>query len=312
MKDRMKRVGVVKEYVGYKYILSVIALTAIYFFAGKIGLSLAYLNNSASPVWPPVAISLAALVLFGYRFWPGVFAGAFLVNMTITPSIITSLSIALGNSLEALIGAYILLQFGQGREVFNKVKTTWLFFLVALLVPIISAGIGVTSLILGNFAEPSQFFSIILTWWIGNVIGLMVLFPIIITWYNGTPIKVDRERYLEIAIAFLLLICISLVVFVGWPIEISKSTPLKFLCFPPILWIAFRSCLRFTSLAVFITSAIAIGGTIAKLSVFNISQVNSALIFLQIYVGVISITLMLISACIVEYKLKIRGLRRKN
>ena len=57
-------------------------LAVIYFIAGKFGLMLASLHASASPVWPPAGIALAGSLLLGYRAWPAIFIGAFLVNVT--------------------------------------------------------------------------------------------------------------------------------------------------------------------------------------------------------------------------------------
>src|SRR2546425_1017245 len=92
-----------------------VILAAIYFFSGKFGLSLAFLNRSASPVWPPTGIALAAQLLFGYRLWPGILLGAFLVNLTTQGTIATTLSIAVGNTLEALAGAWLVNRFAKGR-----------------------------------------------------------------------------------------------------------------------------------------------------------------------------------------------------
>ena len=47
-------------------------LSVAYVAAGKLGLSLAFVNASASAVWPPTGIALAALILFGLRAWPAV------------------------------------------------------------------------------------------------------------------------------------------------------------------------------------------------------------------------------------------------
>jgi integral membrane sensor domain MASE1 len=79
-------------------------LAIIYFVAGKLGLMLASLHASASPVWPPAGIALAALLLLGYRAWPAIFVGAFLVNVTTAGNVATSFAIATGNTLEALVG----------------------------------------------------------------------------------------------------------------------------------------------------------------------------------------------------------------
>ena len=67
------------------------ALALIYFVAGKLALQLAFVNASASPVWPPAGIALAALLLLGYRVWPAIFVGAFFVNVLTAGSIFTSL-----------------------------------------------------------------------------------------------------------------------------------------------------------------------------------------------------------------------------
>src|SRR5262245_34347736 len=79
-------------------------LAVIYFIAGKLGLMLASLHSSASPVWPPAGIALAALLLLGYRAWPAIFIGALLVNVTTAGNVATSVAIATGNTLEGFLG----------------------------------------------------------------------------------------------------------------------------------------------------------------------------------------------------------------
>jgi integral membrane sensor domain MASE1 len=87
-------------------------LAIVYVIAGKLGLMLASLHASASPVWPPAGIALAALLLFGYRVWGAIFIGAFLVNVTTAGNAATSFAIAVGNTLEALVGAWLVNRFG--------------------------------------------------------------------------------------------------------------------------------------------------------------------------------------------------------
>src|SRR4030095_1563674 len=89
-------------------------LAIIYFVAGKLGLMLASLHASASPVWPPAGIALAALLFLGYRAAPGIFIGAFLVNVTTAGNVATSFAIATGNTLEALVGAWLVNRFAGG------------------------------------------------------------------------------------------------------------------------------------------------------------------------------------------------------
>src|SRR5712675_475943 len=92
----------------------------IYVIAGKIGLNLASLHASASPVWPPAGIGLAAILLLGYRAWPAIFVGAFLVNLTTAGDIATSVAIATGNTVEAIAGAWLVNRFAGGKNVFDS------------------------------------------------------------------------------------------------------------------------------------------------------------------------------------------------
>src|SRR5262249_22255163 len=121
-------------------------LAVIYFIAGKLGLMLASLHASASPVWPPAGIALAALLLLGYRAWPGIFIGAFLVNVTTAGNVATSFAIATGNTLEAVVGAWLVNRFAGGTNVFNRSQGVFKFALAAGVSSIISPTFGVTSL----------------------------------------------------------------------------------------------------------------------------------------------------------------------
>src|SRR5207237_10852762 len=114
-----------------------------YFIAGKLGVMLASLHASASPVWPPAGIALAALLLLGYRAWPAIFIGAFLVNVTTAGNVATSFAIATGNTLEALVGAWLVNRFAGGTNVFDRLLGVFKFAIAAGFSAIISSALGV-------------------------------------------------------------------------------------------------------------------------------------------------------------------------
>ena len=95
----------------WPYLAGVLALAAVYFVAGKLGLRLASVNASATAVWAPTGIALAAFLILGYRVWPAVLLSAFLVNVTTAGSVVTSISIGAGNTLEGIVGAYLVNRF---------------------------------------------------------------------------------------------------------------------------------------------------------------------------------------------------------
>src|SRR6476660_9143089 len=97
-------------------IVRLAALPLAYYVAGRLGLSLAYLNASASPIWPPTGIAIAALVLFGRDLWPAVAAGAFLVNLSTSGTLWLAAVIAAGNTCEAILGVYLVERFAGGSQ----------------------------------------------------------------------------------------------------------------------------------------------------------------------------------------------------
>src|SRR5580765_7711457 len=101
-------------------LITAVLIAAAYVLAGKLGLALAFVNASATAVWPPTGIALAAVLILGPRAWPGIFLGAFLVNETTAGSLATSFAIATGNTLEALVGAYLVNRFAGGRSALDR------------------------------------------------------------------------------------------------------------------------------------------------------------------------------------------------
>ena len=137
---------------------SIGAVAALYFLAGRLGLSLAYVNASASAVWPPTGIAVAALILFGRHLWPGVAIGAFLVNITTSGSLTASVFIAIGNSLEAVIAEALVTRYAHGARVFDRVRDVFVFAVAAgVAAPIVSATLGGLALMASGLAAPSEF-----------------------------------------------------------------------------------------------------------------------------------------------------------
>ncbi len=126
------------------HLVALSLLTFIYYVSGRFGLGLASVNPHATVLWAPAGISIAALLLLGYRAWPAVLAGAFLVNHHVNASTVVSAGIAIGNTLEAFVGAYLVNQFANGTKAFYRTKDVFRFVCLAcFLACAISATIGV-------------------------------------------------------------------------------------------------------------------------------------------------------------------------
>src|SRR6266849_5623812 len=97
-------------------------LAAVYYVGAKLGLRFAYINSSVTTIWPPAGIALAAFVLLGYGVWPAILAGAFFANVTTTGAVFPSVGIAVGNTIEGLLAAYLVNRFARGGRVFDRVR----------------------------------------------------------------------------------------------------------------------------------------------------------------------------------------------
>src|SRR6267378_6512286 len=189
----------------------------IYIIAGKIGLNLASLHANASPVWPPAGIALAAILLLGYRAWPAIFVGAFIVNLTTAGDIATSVTIATGNTVEAIAGAWLVNRFAGGRAVFDRPQGVFKFALAAAISTIISPTFGVTGLALAGFADWTNYRAIWLTWWLGDATGDLVFTPLVLLWSAPSKRRWNKKEAAEAGALLLLLVVLSAVVFGGWP-----------------------------------------------------------------------------------------------
>ena len=107
----------------------------LYVLTGKVGLQLAFVHESATAVWAPSGLAVAAFLLFGFRLWPAILTGAFVVNVTTAGSVVTSAGLAVGNTLEALVAAHPVNRFAGGQSVFQRPQDIFKFALAAAVAP---------------------------------------------------------------------------------------------------------------------------------------------------------------------------------
>ena len=142
-----------------------------YFTLAYLGLRLASVNPSATPIWAPTGLAISAVLLWGHRITPAVFIAAFLINQLTAGSIFTSIAIAGGNTLEAVTAGYLVRHWAEGEQVFDTPTGVAKFTLISLAATMVSATIGVSSLTLAGYAEVSSFISVWLTWGLGDLAG---------------------------------------------------------------------------------------------------------------------------------------------
>jgi diguanylate cyclase (GGDEF)-like protein len=290
------------QYGSPRYLAINAALFLAYLVSGRLGMPLAYLNPSATPVWPPTGIALAAFLLLGYRVWPAIFTGAFCVNWTLTGSVATSTVIALGNLAEGLLGAYLVNRFAGGTSAFSKVRSIFRYaFLAGLLSTSLSATLGVTSLLLSGLAQSRDYGVIWLTWWLGDAVGDLIVAPLLLLWFTAPPPRWDRRKLTEALALGLYFLLVGVGVFGSLNPAQAKNFPLEFLCIPFLIWAALRFSQQEAAVSVLMLSAISIGGTLSGYGPFVMPTANESLLLLQAFLGVVGLMTHSVAAVVSEH-----------
>jgi len=270
-----------------KDLLIGIGICAVYIVAAKLSLRLASIHPSAAPVWPPTGVAIAALLALGPRFWPAILAGAFVVNETTAGTALTSLGIASGNTLEALLAAYLVNRFANGRRAFEKTWNILRFGLYAgVLSTMVAATFGVMSLSLGGFADWNQYWQIWRTWWLGDGAGALVFTPLLLLWTANPRPKWTERQMLEAAVLVSMLLLTAGIVYGPLFHAQMRNDPWTFLCTPFFVWAAFRFGQRESSAVIFIFACIAVVGTKMGYGPFARPSPNDSLLLLQAFLGI--------------------------
>lgn len=278
------------------------AVALVYFIAGKIGLRLALVNASASAVWPCTGIALVAFLLLGYRIWPGILVGAFLVNVTTAGSVATSIGIAVGNTLEGIVGSYLINRFADGRHAFEKAQNIFKFaFLAGMASTTVSATVGTTILAIGGFAGWATYGPVWCTWWLGDAVGAVIVTPLLLLWRENPRLDWTRKQIVELGFLFSGLLFTGWVVFGGRFHAALKNYPLEYLCIPFLIWAAFRFGRRKAATANCVLGIIATWGTLRGFGPFARESQNTSLLLLQAFMGIVSILTLALAAEVTEH-----------
>jgi len=285
------------SYRGVSYVGGLVVIGLIYFASAKAGLALASIHPSATPIWPPTGVALAAVLLRGYRTWPAIFAAAMIANATTAGSVATAIAIATGNSLEAIAGAYLINRWSGGCETFSTPNSVAKFTLICVVIATpISASIGLTSLALFGYIEPKNFADAWITWWLGDVTGALVIAPVTVLWASNHHQASNWHDLVETAGVLATAAAVGLIAFSPLIEQTPGRDPLGFLAILPMLWAALRRGPRDTATVALVLAGITIWGTHAGGGPFAISDPNASFLLVLMFLISITVPSLLLSA----------------
>jgi integral membrane sensor domain MASE1/two-component sensor histidine kinase len=261
---------------------AVVALS--YFVVAKLGLQLASVQPNATPIWPATGIGMAAVLLWGHRISPAIFIAAFVVNQLTAGSIFTSLGIAAGNSLEAVVAGYLVRRWAGGQGVFDSASGVARFAVIAIVSTAISATIGPGSLAIGGFIPTDTLAEVMLTWWLGDLAGALVVTPVVVLWGRNPIGTIKQESLASLALSYFGAVTIGLIAFSPLIPQVPVRDLLGFLAILPLLWAGLRLEPKHTATIAMILSAFAVWGTFRSGGPFASSNLNESFLLLIMFI----------------------------
>lgn len=283
---------------GMRYVFWTVAVALAYVIFAKIGFSLAFAVKQVTAVWPPTGIAIAALVLGGYRMWPGIWLGAFVSNALTAEPVYTAAGIALGNTLGPLLGACLLRGVVNFDTAMQRVRDVIGFIVCAAIAAMtVTATNGVAQLAFAGIVPWASYSSVWPLWWAGDAMGVLPVAPLILTWASRElPVVPQRRSLLETVALTLALLATT------W-LSFMSSLPLAYPVYPFVIWTALRFGQRATSLAIMAISAIAIYGTTHDLGPFTVGSLDHRLFLLVTFMAILAATGLVLGAATTERQL---------
>jgi integral membrane sensor domain MASE1 len=296
-----------------KYLIKLFVLIVLYIASAYFGLSLAVSFDQITTIWPATGIAITALLIWGYHYAPGVFAGALLVNVFNDTSPIVSTAMAIGNSIEAILAVYLIHRFMLGIKLLEKISSIIKFvLLVCIMSTMASATIGVLSLLVGGYIETAQATYAWLTWWVGDMIGALVIVPFVLAWRDSNFRELLAEKLFDGVFIFIVAATVCLIVFSQPSSVVHITSTLVYLVFPLIIWASVRLLQIGAVTTAAIVSIAAVWGTVAGTGPYTRNDsIELNLVLLHIFIFTIMVTGLVLAVSVSERLMAEKELRQK-
>jgi signal transduction histidine kinase len=292
----------------YNTDIRIVLVAALYSGSAWLGYFLAFPGNHLFSIWPPSGIAFALMILLGRSTWPGITIGALIANLMafwnseiISPQsvILISVSVAIGQTLETVTGNYLIKRWIAESYPFGRTKNTFRFLFVTLVMCMIGSSFVSGSLYITGVLPPESMAHHSFNGWASRVAGILLFTPFILSlaYKNTTGWKMNNmvESFLLVACLAGIYTLVQFEVFNG-----TLISALPYLLIPFLLWLAFRFDLFAGILVALGASLIAIYFTIHNQGPFILADSNNSMLLLQIFIGVVSISTIVLSATVSE------------
>ena len=288
----------------------------LYLATAKLGLKYTIIGQTVTLLWLPSGIALVAVLIGGYRLWPGIALGALIANAGTGVPVITLSVITLGDTLEPLIGALLLRRWNIFSIALDRVSDVLaLILLAAFGSTIVGATFGTLGLIAGEQITFVDFGLTWLAWWLGDGMGVLVISPVLLSGFamtRTTPLFFSATKALEALILVVALSVAGQTIFGNPKFSGLGYFPVSLSMFPFVIWSALRFGTIGAASVALITSLLAINGTVQGTGPFAGNSSISSLILWCLFADLMAITGLTLAAVDSERKKAVAALRVSN
>ena len=290
-----------------------LGLAALYVPAALTGLMYAVVGSTVTLVWAPSGIALAALVLLGPRFSLGVTLGAFIANASTDVTLTVAAIVAVGNTLGALLGSLWFVRLTSFRNALDRRGDVLAFIAVAAVAStMVSAMVGASALWLGGFLSRSDWVGAFIKWWLGDMMGVLVVAPALMVWFGSARPVITSIKALEALALGAMLVCASFLIFGASEIAGHGYYPAALGIFPFVIWGALRFGQRGSTLVTLGASALAVWGTSMGTGPFAVEHPVDSLVRWCAFAIVVAVTGLLLAASVAEQRSAQSELRKSH
>jgi len=262
----------------------------LYFGSARLGFMLASETKQVTAVWPPTGIAIVGLLLFRRAALPGILLGAFTVNLVMEEHWSTAAGIALGNTAGPWLAAVLLTRIDGFDITLSRVRDVFaLVVFGAMGGMLITATNGVCQLALAGIVPWSAFLSVWSVWWVGDAMGVLVVAPFMLGWFAQPNVGWRGVRLLEYVLMFAALCTMNSLLF-------FNTLQLTYAVVPFAVWAALRFGPRDTATVLLVIASAAVWGVLHERGPFSLGPQELQLTFLALFLGVMSITALVLSA----------------
>ena len=289
-----------------------LGISLAYALLAKIALGYFSTNGVVSMVWPSSGLALAALILGKKKYWPSVFIGALTGNIMQGSAIGISMVFAFGNSLEALSCFWILSHIQRFKSTLQQPHDFLWLSAAGALGSVVSASIGVSTLVLNGMITESVAWHNFINWWQGDILGILLVTPLILVWRHRPFDWIKRERITEAITCFGLSFFAGQVIFLGWFQGVFGITARGYWVFLFVTWAAVRFGRHGALLVLVMTAIQMLLGMVLAVGGATNNQVPVGLLNFWLYMLALTIVGILIALVIDKVKSAESLLLQKN